>query len=157
MPRMTLNDYLATRDYLAELWVERDSLGFSALPGQAQRDLHDYFAPSVPMTVHEATIHRQEMTKAFPSLPQRAGRAVEALRANLEGRSNQMLDRDRQRISGSFESAGKTHRIRVATVARAKVDALRLARAMVALSKVDVDGSMLTEARKLEARRKKQR
>lgn len=153
MPRLTIQDYLTTRDFLAELWIERDGLGFSALPGHAQRDLHDYFAPSVPMTVHEATVHRQEMTKVFPSLPQKAGRAAEALRADLEGRPNQMLDRHRQRTSGTFDSAGKAHRIRVAALARPKVDALRLARAIVALSKADVDGTLLAKARKLRERR----
>jgi hypothetical protein len=155
MPRLTLQDYLTTRDYLAELWIERDGLGFSALPGHAQRDLHDYFAPSVSMTVREATLHRQEMTNAFPTLPQKAGRTVAALRAHLEGRPSQMVDRRREKISGTFDSAGKTYTIRVEPERRPHVDTYRLARALVSLSKSDVDGKLLAKARKQRERRER--
>jgi hypothetical protein len=53
------------------------------LAGYAQRDLHDFFAFTVVMDDAGALRHRTQMTAAFPTLPQSAGRAVEALRAHL--------------------------------------------------------------------------
>ena len=79
MPRLTNRDYLPTRHFLATLW-ERSSGGFfGVLPGCAQRNLHDFFAFTVTMEDTEALTHRAEMTAAFPSLPQAAGRALPAV------------------------------------------------------------------------------
>ena len=153
MPRLTLNDYLATRDYLADLWNNQDYKGFSALPSSAQRDIHDFFAPAVPMTPHEARMHRQEMTKAFPSLPQKAGRAAAALRDHLEGRPNKMVERRIKLSTSTFESGGQRYRIRIEGVVREKIDTYRLARALLRLEELDTDGTLLAKLRE-EAERK---
>lgn len=74
MPRLTPRDYLSHRQFLIQEWSDRDRAAFGGLPLQHQLDLHDYCAPSATFTDREALTHREEMAKAFPSLPQKAGR-----------------------------------------------------------------------------------
>ena len=156
MPRLTTRDYLTIRHFLIDLWNENDGQAFAVLPGYAQRDLHDYFAPSVPMTDHEALDHRKQMTKAFPALPQKAGRDFEALRASLEGRPNQMVDRHRAKTTRTFKVGGKTRTIRVAAVSRPQIDTHYLAKALLQLVKED-DGTLMKKARRMEARQERRR
>lgn len=59
VPRLTTRDYLTIRDFLIDLWNENDGQAFGVLPGYAQRDLHDYFAPTVPMTDRDALAHER--------------------------------------------------------------------------------------------------
>ena len=95
MPRLTNRDYLTIRHFLTRLWDQDDGHSYAALPGYAQRELHDFYAPTVYMTDEDAVAHRMAMTKTFPSLPHSAGRAFEALRASLEDRPNLMIERHR--------------------------------------------------------------
>ena len=155
MPRLTTRDYLTIRYFLIGPWNENDRQAFGVLPGYAQH-LHDYFAPSVPMTDREALDHRKQMTKSFPSLPQKAGRDFEALRASLEGRPNQMVDRHRAKTTRRFKVGGKTRTIRIAAVSRPKIDTHYLAKALLQLAKED-DGTLMRKAQKLQARALKKR
>lgn len=78
---------------------------------------------------------------------------MEALRDLLDGPPNQLVDQHLEKNTDPFESAGKTHNIRVAAIARPQVDCYRLARALVNLSKADVDGKLLAKACKMRDRR----
>lgn len=149
MPRLTNKDYLTIRHFLTRLWDQDDGGSFAVLPGYAQRDLHDFFAPTVSMTDEYAVTYRVRMTKARPALPQSAGRAFEALRASLEDRPNQMIDRHRAETTQSFKVGNKSRTIRVTAVSRPKVDTYYLAKALVQFSKEDVDGQLLKKAQKL--------
>lgn len=156
MPRLTTRDYLTIRRFLARLWDEDDSQAFAALPGYAQRDLHDYFAPTVSMTDRDALAHRKQMTKFFPSLPQKAGRDFEALRSSLEGRPNQIVDHHRAESTRTVKAAGRMRTIRVGAVSRPKIDTHYLAKALLQLVKED-DGTLMKKAQELQTRADKKR
>lgn len=79
MPRLTSKDYLTQRHLLIEEWFDRDAIAFGDVPLQAQHDLHDFYAPTELLSDADALKHRAAMTKAFPSLPQKAGRALQTL------------------------------------------------------------------------------
>jgi hemoglobin-like flavoprotein len=123
------------------------------LPYQQQLDLHDYFAPPVPFTEREVLTHRREITKAFPSLPQKAGRAYEALRAAIDGTPNQIVDTFRSETTTVELIAGKRRSLRITGIARPKVDHYRLARALLNLERHDVDSKIYAEAKKVRDRR----
>ncbi|MGN8026046.1 hypothetical protein [Microbacterium sp. 22242] len=141
MPRLTNRDYLTHRHFLIELWNEMEGAVFAELPGWAQHDLHDFYAPSEFMWDDDALAHRAAITKAFPALPQKAGRAYEALKAYREGRSNSMLTTDRQAATGTSpvgNSKTKTHSIRVSAVSRPQIDLHYLAKALLQLARDDL-------------------
>lgn len=152
MPRRTNHDYLLQRHFLCELWKTNDSVAFAVLPGQAQHDLHDFYAPSISMTDEYAVTHRARMTKTFPSLPQTAGRAFEALRAHQEGQPNQLVDRHLANTVATAKVGRHVRRVRVLGVSRPEIDIYHLAHALYTLSKEDVDGSLLTLAVKAKAK-----
>ncbi len=96
------------------------------------------------------------MTKAFPSLPQKAGRDFEALRASPEARPNQMVDRHRAKSTRTLKVGGKARSIRIATVSRPQIDTHYLAKALLQLVKED-DGSLMKSAQKLQAKADRRR
>ena len=156
MPRLTTRDYLRIRHFLIRLWAQGDGHDFAALPGHAQRDLHDYFAPAVSMSDRDALAHRKQMTEAFPSLPQKAGRAFEGLRASFEGRPNRLVDQHRAESTRMLNVGGKARAIRIAAVSRPKIDTHYLAMALLQLVKED-DGTLMKKAQRLQARADKKR
>lgn len=79
MPRLTAQDYLAHRRLLIEEWFEHDAFAFGEVSLSGQHGVHDYYAPTESFSDAEALSHRAAMTKAFPSLPQKAGRALQVL------------------------------------------------------------------------------
>ena len=153
MPRLTSDDYLTNRQLLRQQWIDHDGLAFADLPLQDQLDLHDYYVPSVPITDDEALRHRAEMTKAFSSLPQKAGRAFVALCAAVDGSPNQIVDSFREATTSIEEIAGSSRSIRITGIARPSPDHYRLARALLNLERHDVDGGLLARAKKLRDRR----
>jgi len=153
MPRLTSRDYLTHRQFLRQYWEERDGAGFADLPLHYQRDLHDYYAPSVPISEKQALRHRAEITKAFPSLPQKAGRAYQAIRAAKDKTPNMIAETHRAKTTSNVVIAGKERSIRIAGIAKPEIDHYRLARAMVNLMTADVDGKLLAKANKLRDRR----
>ncbi|WP_298864178.1 hypothetical protein [uncultured Microbacterium sp.] len=144
MPRLTSKDYLAQRRLLIEEWFDRDAIGFGDVPLQAQHDLHDFYAPTESFTDVDALEHRFAMTKAFPSLPQKAGRALEALLLGQELRE-QRLAAARKIASQPSPRTAKSRGVRIAAVVRPKPDLRLLAKAIVELSISDTDGSLLRE------------
>jgi len=153
MPRLTSRDYLINRQFLHEQWKRHDGAVYADLPLQEQRDLHDYFAPSLTLTDRGALMHRAEMTKAFPSLPQKAGRAYQAIQAAVDGVPNAIVDAYRDATTSVELIAGKRRSLRITGVARQKVDHYRVARALLNLERHDVDGALLAKAKKLRDRR----
>ena len=153
MPRLIPRDYLIHRHFLCQQWREQDGAAFADLPLQQQLDLHDYYAPSVPLADQQALTHRSEMTKAFPSLPQKAGRAYQALRAAVDGTPNQIVDTYRSETTRPAMIAGKHRSLRITGIAHPKVDHYRLARALVNLAKHDADGTLLAKAKRVGRRR----
>ncbi|TFD23474.1 hypothetical protein [Cryobacterium lyxosi] len=153
MPRLTSRDYLIHRQFLREQWEEHDGAAFTDLPMQEQRDLHDYYAPAVPFAEKEALAHRTAMTKVFPSLPQKAGRAYQAIQAAVDGTPNQTVDTYRDETTTVELIAGKRRPLRVTGVARPKIDHYRLARVLLALERQDTDGKLLARAKKIGRRR----
>ena len=75
MPRLTNTRYLYQRGRLRANWIDQQSRAFGRLESQEQMDLHDFFAPTEQFDDEAALRHRSEVTKNFPSLPQKAGRA----------------------------------------------------------------------------------
>ena len=139
MPRLTNRDYLNNRRLLCEQWLEHQGGAFINLPRQAQLDLHDYYAPSREMWDDDAITHRDAMAKAFPSLPQKAGRAFEALRASLDGEPNQVLERYRERTTNVIESGKKQRRIRITAIANPNPDFTFLKGHLVDMIKAELD------------------
>jgi len=153
MPRLTLRDFHIHRQFLCQQWEACDGAAFADLPMQEQRDLHDYYAPTVPFTEKEALAHRTAMTKAFPSLPQKVGRAYQAIQVAVDGNPNQIVDSYRDATTTVEMIAGKRRSLRITGVARPTVDHYRLARAMLNLERHDVDGKLYEKAKKLRDRR----
>lgn len=154
MPRLTSRDYLIHRQFLCLQWEECDGAAFADLPMQEQRDLHDYYAPSVPFTDKEALTQRSAMTKAFPSLPQKAGRAYQAIQVVVDGTPNQIADAHRGETTTVDMIGGKRRSLRVTGVARSKIDHYRLARALVGLANDPVASAKLDKL--VERKRRRQ-
>jgi hypothetical protein len=154
IPRLTFSDYLIRRQFLRQQWWEaHDGAAFADLLYQQQLDLHDYFAPAAPFTNQEALAHRREMTIAFPSLPQKAGRAFMPLRAAEDGTPNQIVDTYRDATTSVELIASKSRSVRISGTTHPTVDYYRLARALLNLERHDVDGKLLAKAKKLRERR----
>lgn len=156
MPILTTRDYLRIRHLLIKLWDQEHGGPFDVLPGHAQHDLHDFFAFTVPMSDKDAIRHRTEMTKAFPSLPQSAGRAFEALCAHLEHRPNKLLDRYLETVTSAAAVSGKSRRIRVTAISRPEIDTHYLAKALLRLARED-DGTLMKQVMKLREREERKR
>lgn len=138
MPRLTNRDYLNNRRLLCEQWLEHDGGAFINLPRQAQLDLHDYYFPSREMWDDVAITHRDAIVKAFPSLPQKAGRALEALRASLEGESNQILERHRDRTTSVVQVGRQQRAIRITGIANPNPDYPALAEHLIDMFKAEL-------------------
>lgn len=153
MPRLANRDYLIQRQYLIEEWLERDGGSFGNLPYHHQIDLHDFYAPAEPMTDLEATRHRAAMTKAFPSLPQKAGRAYQAVQAATSGLPNQLADTHRVANTSVERIGGRPRSIRVAAIARPKPDHRILARMLLNMTEQNNAEELYELAKKMAKRR----
>lgn len=74
LPRLTNPDYLDQRHRLMIAWEFRPLL-IAELELYEQHALHDFFAMSRELFDEDALLYRQEVSKRWPSLPQKAGRA----------------------------------------------------------------------------------
>ncbi|RZS59500.1 hypothetical protein EV141_0727 [Microcella putealis] len=129
MPRLANHDYLTIRHFPARLWQVNDGDAFPNIPGDAQRELQEYFAPAADLTDAEATAHRVAFTRAFPAMPQSAGRVFAALRASRQGCSNQIVGRHRTATTSTYKVAHKLRTVGVFSVSRPKADVFRLTKA----------------------------
>ena len=149
MPRLTSRDYLTQRRLLIEEWHDRDAIAFGDISFQAQHNLHDFYTPAEPFSDTEALKHRAAMTKAFPSLPQKAGRALQALLLGRELYKQRIATQQAAEVS---RRTAKNRSIRIAAVVRPKPDVRLLAKALIDLAESDTDGSLL---RKLQAKQQR--
>ena len=149
MPRLTSRDYLLQRHYLCTLWDKNEGGVFAVLPGQQQRDLQDYYAASGHISEQQALTHRAAMSKAFPSLPQSAGRAFNALRDHLDGKPNQIVDSHLMKRTAPEKIGGKQRTLRVLSVSQAKPDHRRLARVLLNPAFDEFDSKLTEEQEKL--------
>ncbi|MBA8794625.1 hypothetical protein FHX74_002244 [Friedmanniella endophytica] len=78
MPRLTNQRYLQDRLLVIDAWLAKPNF-FSCLSSKDQRSLHDFYRPSHDLSDQEAIVHRQVVSRVHPSLPQRAGRALQSL------------------------------------------------------------------------------
>lgn len=92
------------------------------------------------------------MTKAFPPLPQKAGRAYRAFESAVDGTPNQFVDVHRADTTTTEMIAGKRRSLRITGIAGPVPDHYRLARALLALERHDRDGKLLALAQKARRR-----
>lgn len=152
MPLLTSKDYLIQRQLLIEEWHDRDAIAFGDISFQGQHDLHDFYAPTESFSDAEALKHRAAMTKSFPSLLQKAGRALQALLLGRELHEQRVAAR--QAAGTTLRCTATNRNVRIASVARPKPDVRFLAKALIDLSISDTDGSLL---RKLQGRQQRRR
>lgn len=116
MPRLTDSDYLLAHHFLKDAWEIHDGIAFGLLLWHEQRALHDYFLPTKKLDSAHLLMHRREVTRAHPSLPHRAGKALVRCRGNVaefDRRPPVPYVRKRGRPERSMQ-----HRIVVRAVAR---------------------------------------
>lgn len=119
MPKLTNDEYIARHEKLHWIWGEAQSL-FTYLTYQQQRDLHDYFVPTKELTRDELLAYRKRITRSDPSLPQRAGRAFQAI-----------LHPELQPQPPSSPPDKKGRVITIRPLARPEIDAEKLAFALL--------------------------
>lgn len=156
MARLTPKEFLKRRQLLTEIWFHDGGATYAMIPHQMQRDLHDFFAPTELLTDKQAHQHRKKVSKAFPSLPQKAGRAYEALSAYREGRPNKAVAEYHAVKPNPTPTDGKAVRtdrnVRVFMTVRPKIDTYRLARAFINLSRTPEGQKMLDEIKERKAK-----
>ena len=134
MPRLTSKNYLRTHDRLRRLWLH-DPRVFAELAPMEQWQLYDFFKPDKDWSDLELLQHREAITAERPSLPQRAGRALEkfwgtsAARALVQVRTAKAPAGNAKRVRQEDRS------LTVKAVARPEIDAHKLARAYIGLAR----------------------
>ena len=142
MPRLTAKTYLEHRLLLMVEWWDHQGGAFLEISLPQQRDLHDYYAPAEPLTDEQALAHRAAMTEAFPALPQKAGRAMQALIAARDAPPRQ---HDRSRSGPRI--------VTVKVLARPQIDVQKLARLFARLAYDDPSGELLKRMKSRRRRR----
>lgn len=80
MPRLTDQAYLQQHLSLRRQWLDEPSRAFLLLSASEQWALHAFYLPSIRLGDQTLLEHREDISALFPSLPQRAGRALARLR-----------------------------------------------------------------------------
>jgi hypothetical protein len=124
------------------LWSAEMQRAFLTLTYNQQRDLHDFYCPAKDLTDAELLAHRETITKQWPNLPQRAGKAYrKAERIYLE--AMRIADGDEAIFTAYMRSKEhhfvgkpdrKGRRITLAPLARPDLDARAIAKAVLALA-----------------------
>ncbi|MDQ1547701.1 MAG: hypothetical protein QOH69_2605 [Actinomycetota bacterium] len=133
MPRCTNAQYLYQRERLRANWIDQHARAFSRLESQEQMDLHDYFAPTEPIDDEAALRHRSEVTKSFPSLPQKAGRAYQSALPFLDAPSPEPARPIANRAARRHPVKQGSRRVVIHAVRNPKVDTHKLSRALIAI------------------------
>lgn len=124
------------------LWSAEMQRAFLTLTYNQQRDLHDFYRPAETLADPELLAHRTLITKRWPNLPQRAGKAYrKAERIYLE--AMRIADGDEAVFTAYMRSKEhnfvgkpdrKGRRITLAPLARPDLDARAIAKAVLALA-----------------------
>lgn len=130
MPRLTPNNYLKTYDRLRRLWL-RDPRLFAELTPKDQWFLFDYFQLHRDLTDLQLLQHREQVTKARPSLPHQAGRALAHF---WEVAAREGLKRVRATNVPTKVVPQKDRSISVKPLVQPEIDIEKLARAFLRLA-----------------------
>lgn len=133
MPRLTNAHYLYQRKRLRANWFDQHARAFSRLESQEQMDLHDYFAPTEQFDDKAALAHRAEVTKIFPSLPQKAGRAHQSALPFLDAPWPKTAQPIANRSPRRHPVKQGSRRVVIHAVRNPKVDTYKLSRALIAI------------------------
>jgi len=123
MPRLTNADYLLYRSELFLVWDDMNVFG--RLSAQDQWILHGYFVPTKQISAEEAIAHRKAVSRAIPSLPNRAGKVM---------RKVQLLQSiDWIKVARPPQDAGPRH-LTLRSIVRPEPDLDQIARSMISLA-----------------------
>jgi hypothetical protein len=129
MPRLNNTNFLKAHHWLRQLWLE-DIGNYAQLYPPDQTELHLFFCPSKDWSDDKLIEHRQIMSKADPSLPQRAGRALKRFELVRAGELAYLPPVHVTPAKGRQRG----HNISVRVVMRPEPDLQRLARALLQLT-----------------------
>jgi hypothetical protein len=133
MPRQTSATYYRIHKQLRHFWLDRDRL-YAELSPTEQWLLHNYFQPSKDLTKEQLLVHRDEITKRRPGLPQQAGRAY----AKFQSAAAAWAVHAVRARHAALAPAGRTKRgerlISVKAVVRPEPDYPKLARALLKMA-----------------------
>ncbi len=125
--RLTDYTYLQTHRELRAAWLS-DPTGFALLTPNEQWDIFGYFCIEHKLSNDQLLPHRREVSKVDVSLPQRAGRAVQAWRRKLP-----QLEAYRNRSRPERTKHRSTnYTVTVFSAMHPEIDPQRLARALLA-------------------------
>jgi hypothetical protein len=135
MPRLTNQRYILIHRALRHHWLNNQVL-FSYLTPNEQWDLHDFFKSYVDMPDAVLLQHRQEVSAKFPSLAQRAGKALRHLDAVIQ----QIVTAKRasNTATAHTKQAGPPQPAHVRALVNPKIDTQKIARALLMWAKEQV-------------------
>lgn len=127
MPRLTDYTYLRTYRELRAAWLS-DPASFTLLTSNEQWDVFGYFCIEHELSDNWLLAYRREVSKVDASLPQRAGRAVQAWRRKLPRlaayRRRPRAQRTKQR--------SKNYTVTIFSEVHPEIDSQRLVRTLFA-------------------------
>jgi hypothetical protein len=168
MPRLTNPQYLKIHHALAWYWQNSPRI-YSTLAPNEQWDIHAYFVPYKFLPDQELLQHRNTITKERPSLPQKAGRAFNHLDRNIEQIRERQAKEDEaakqappQAQPSSKQSRYRTsprphtpEPIKVQALVRPEINVEMLARACIALARLQLAEQKAQEEKKTKGKGKK--
>jgi hypothetical protein len=141
VPRLTNDKYYDRHRFLCLAWKEFPAL-YTILPPTAQWDIHRFYKPTADITKEELLAYRKQVSKDYPSLPNRAGqyfsRMYVLFRVAFESGQGDIRKfhgaiREAQPGRNHTPALPKTRRIHVASIVNPEIDLHRLARALIDL------------------------
>jgi hypothetical protein len=140
MPRLTSQRYIEIHCWLRNYWLE-DAAPYVYLTPEEQWNLHEFFQPCKQLSDDELTVHREAVTRRFPSLPQRAGRALKKFEKATEVASlRQVQSFNVQMKAGEYKRPASHGPITVRSLAQPEVDTTELARLLWDIARSNFKG-----------------
>jgi len=137
VPRLTNDDYTKQRLFLVHAWSWFPDI-FTVLPYNQQMEVHEYYAPSKTCTTDEALVHRHQVTREQPSLPNRAGKSFPRLlhRTQVITQRIEFLATHPQPPLPHLKTKSRTHgNVRSYALTPPEIDDRKLARALPAVAR----------------------
>jgi hypothetical protein len=135
VPRLSNSNYLSQREFLIDAWKLFPGV-FTAVSYNQQLEIHAFYQPSKDLTDEQVLAHREQISQAQPSLPNRAGKLLtrmETAARLLQERLDSQPDQDSTRRVRVSTSRGQRH-IKVVPLARPEMDVRKLAVALLDLA-----------------------
>lgn len=131
---MTDKEYLVRREFLVDAWNFFRGV-FTAVSYNQQLEVHRFFQPYKELTDEEALVHRKKISAEEPSLANRAGKLYLLIEAEAHRLRSQLENEPPQDPTKRVRVG--THRgnreVRVVPLAKPKVDAMKMAEALLTL------------------------